>query len=215
MEELRPLLAQHRELVVASRKRKAGALREAVLAVLERREQAGAEEDSTQSAPDDVLETLRGGERELKRAQGQAFFLTGQITKSKPEIIEAAAEAISSALLKSDNANSGEIFGATLSSMLAQPVAAALHSLEHTRQTLAFALQLARGKSGTETLSEELPKLSGMPTLNVTEISRQIQIEKPAVLSLLGRSALRAHVRRRLENEFDRLIFACRSRECN
>ena len=105
------------------------------------------------------------------------------------------------------DANSGEIFGATLSAILAEPVAATLHFLEQTRQTLAYALQLAREKSRAETISEDLPKLTGMPALDVSEISNQIKIEKPAVLSLLGRSALRAHVRRRLENEFDRLLF--------
>jgi GTP-binding protein EngB required for normal cell division len=206
-DELRPFLARHRELLVASQKRKAGALREAVIAALERREQVGGDEDWSQPAPDEALEALRSGERALERAQGQAFFLTGQITRSKPQIIETAAEAISSALLESDHANAGEIFGATLSVILAEPVAATLHSLEQTRQTLAGAMQVAREKSDATALSEELPQLTGMPALEVSEISKQIQIEKPAVLSLLGRSALRAHVRRRLENEFDRLLF--------
>jgi GTP-binding protein EngB required for normal cell division len=206
-EELRPLPTHHRELIVASRKRKVGALREAVIAALERREQVGGEEDAGKVAPDDALEFLREGEGALERAQGQAFFLTGQITKSKPQIIDAASEAISGALLESDNIDSGEIFGATLSTILAEPVAATLRSLEQTRQTLAGAMQLARGESETTALSEELPTLTGMPALDVSEISKQIQIEKPAVLSLLGRGALRAHLRRRLDNEFDRLLF--------
>lgn len=208
-EEMRPLLDQHRELIAASQKRKIGALREAVIFALERRQQVGGASDPSDGkpTPNEAMEALRNGERALERAQGQAFFLTGKITQAKPEIIEAAADAIAKALLESDAVNSGEIFGTTLAGMLAEPVADTLHFLEQTRQTLTYALQLARRKPEGVTLTEELPKLSGMPALDASEIANQIQIEKPALLSLLGTSALRAHVRRRLENEFDGLLF--------
>ena len=42
--------------------------------------------------------------------------------------------------------------------------------------------------------------------LDVSEISKQIVIEKPAVLSLLGKGMLTSHVRRKLENEYDRAL---------
>src|SRR5438046_6918845 len=42
--------------------------------------------------------------------------------------------------------------------------------------------------------------------LDVTEISAKIVIEKPAVLSLLGKGMVAAHVRRKLENEYDRAL---------
>jgi len=45
-----------------------------------------------------------------------------------------------------------------------------------------------------------------MPMLDVSEISKKIVIEKPTVLSLLGKGMLTAHVRRKLEREYDRVL---------
>src|SRR5205823_11520436 len=53
---------------------------------------------------------------------------------------------------------------------------------------------------------DELPKPAGMPMLDVSEISKQIVIEKPAVLSLLGKGMVVSHVRRKLESEYDRAL---------
>lgn len=207
-DELRPLLARHHELIAASQKRKVGALREAVIAALERRLHASTVAPSTAEAvpANEVAEALRGGERILERAQGQAFFLTGKITKAKPEVVEAAAQAIAMALLESDTANTGEVFGATLTRTLAGPVAGVLRAVEETRDSLLHALQIAASvSSGPAT--EDLPKPTGMPALDAVEFSKQVQIEKPVVVSLLGKTALAAHVRRKLENDCDRALF--------
>jgi hypothetical protein len=42
--------------------------------------------------------------------------------------------------------------------------------------------------------------------MDVNEISRMIAIEKPRIISLLGKRVLASHVRRRLENEYDRAL---------
>jgi hypothetical protein len=42
--------------------------------------------------------------------------------------------------------------------------------------------------------------------LDVNEISKQIVIEKPAVLSLLGEGMVASHARRKLESEYDRAL---------
>src|SRR5438552_13817578 len=74
-----------------------------------------------------------------------------------------------------------------------------------TRDVLDEAMQVAAsGRDGTA--PDELPKPAGMPMLDVSEISKQIVIEKPAVLSLLGKGMLTSHVRRKLENEYDRAL---------
>ena len=41
---------------------------------------------------------------------------------------------------------------------------------------------------------------------DVTEISKRIVIEKPAVLSLLGKGMVASYVRRKLESEYDRAL---------
>ena len=60
------------------------------------------------------------------------------------------------------------------------------------------------GRDGTA--PDELPKPAGMPMLDVNEISKQIVIEKPAMLSLLGKGMLTSHVRRKLKTENDRAL---------
>src|SRR5437773_11102960 len=69
--ELRPFLAQHHELAIASQKRKIGGLREAVIGALESRLHAGSEGISTEQAaqPSETIEALRNGGRIFERAQ--------------------------------------------------------------------------------------------------------------------------------------------------
>lgn len=207
-EELRPVMKQHRELAVSSQKRKVGGLREAVIAALERRLRVGAHADENPSLipRNEVSDALRNAAGALERAQGQPYFLTGKIVRLKPEIIEAAADAIAAALLDSAAADTGKVFGETIVRLLAEPVLDALHLVEQTRELLLQAMQSASAGS-PPAISEELPKPSGMPALDVDEISQQVRIDKPPVVSLFGKTALSAHVTRRLENEYGPLLF--------
>jgi GTPase Era involved in 16S rRNA processing len=207
--ELRPFLARHHELAIASQKRKIGALREAVIEALERRlqeEEAPATPGSQELAPPQAAtDALRNGERILERAQGEAFFLTKKIAKMQRAIIDVAAERIATALLRTDEVDAGAIFSETLTSLIAEPVAATLRAIEGTRETLAKAMNIVASASGGAP-AEELPKPAGMPTLDAQEISQQIAIEKPRIISLLGQNALAWHVRRTLETEHDRAL---------
>lgn len=206
--ELRPLMARHRELILESQKRKIGGLREAVIAALERRQRMGAPETKgTTSAPGGATSgSLQNAEQALERAQGQAYFLTNKIVQAKPDIIAHAADAIATAFLESGDADTREVFAATLTRVLADPVAATLHFVEQTRETIVHAIGSADGAS-PDVVGDDLPKPSGMPPLDPTAIANEFQIEKPAVISLLGKTALAAHVRRKLEGEFDHHLF--------
>jgi GTPase Era involved in 16S rRNA processing len=205
--ELRPFLAQHHELAITSQKRKIGALREAVIGALERRLQVVSEAISEKSAtlPEKATEALRNGDRILERAQGESFFLTQKIAKMHRAIIDIAAERIATAFCEADDVDAPSIFGETLTSLIAEPVAATLRSIEQTRGALAEAMQIAASASGRES-PDELPKPTGMPMVDVNEISQKITVEKPRALSLLGKSALAWHVQRKLETEYDRAL---------
>ena len=205
--ELRPFLAQHHELAITSQKRKIGGLREAVIGALERGLQAAPEAVSGESTvlSNEATEALRNGDRILERAQGESFFLTRKITKMQRAIIDVAAERIAAALIESDDADAASIFSETLTSLIAEPVAATLRLIEQTREALAKAMELAASASG-RSAPEELPQPAGMPMVDVGEISQKIVIEKPVMLSLLGKSMLRSHVRRKLETEYDRAV---------
>jgi hypothetical protein len=203
--ELRPLLARHQELVVESHRRKVGALREAVVGTLERRLQieSSAGLNASGQLANEAAEALREGDRILERAQGQAFFLTHKITKMKQEIIDAAAADIAAGLLESESPNTGTIFAQTVKRMLAEPVAAVLQAVEQTQNELTQMMQNAASVSHGA-LPEELPKPAGMPALDTGEISKKITVEKPTIVSLLGKTALVSHVRRKINDEHER-----------
>jgi GTPase Era involved in 16S rRNA processing len=205
--ELRPFLAQHHELAITSQKRKIGALRESVIGALERRLQAEAESVSMERAalPEQATEALRNGDRILERAQGEAFFLTRKIAKMQRAIIDVAAQRVAAALTNSDEVDAGAIFSETLASLIAEPVAATLRSIEQTRSALVEVMQVAALVSGRDP-PDELPKPAGMPMMDVNEISQRIMVEKPHVLSWLGKGMLTSHVQRKLEAEYDRAL---------
>jgi GTP-binding protein EngB required for normal cell division len=204
--ELRPLMARHRELILESQKRKAGGLRDSIIAVLERRLRAQESGERAGLTVPELPESLRTAERALERASGQAYFLTNRIVQAKPDIIAAAADAIAAAFLESDNADPREAFATTLTQVVADPVAAVFHFIEQTRETVLNAIRAAEAGS-SESIDEELRKPTGMPPLDAAAIANDVQIEKPAVISLLGQTALAAHVRRKLEGRFDRHLF--------
>ncbi len=205
--ELRPFLAQHHEFALISQKRKIGGLREAVIGALSRRLQAAPESGLGQRSDisEEVTEALRSGDRILERAQGECFFVTKKIPKMQRAIIDVAAERIATAVTESDGVEVSAIFSETLTQMLAEPVAATLRSLEQTREALVKAIDVVASTSGREA-SEELPKLTGMPMVDVNEISQIIVIEKPRILSLLGKNMLASHVRRKLATDYDRAL---------
>src|SRR6266567_2693321 len=205
--ELRPFLAQHHKLAIASQKRKIGGLRETVIGALARRLHAGSEAIAVGSTTpsNEATEALRSGDRILERAQSEAFFLTRKVIKMQPQIIDAAARQIAAALVESDDVDTGSIFAETLTRMLAEPVAGTLGSLEQTRDALAEAMRVA-ASIADGAIPDELPKPAEMPMLDVSEISKKVLIEKPAVVSLFGKGMLASHVRRKLENEYDRTL---------
>jgi len=89
--------------------------------------------------------------------------------------------------------------------MLAEPVAATLRSLGQTREALARVMDVVAWAAGRDA-SKELPKPTGMPMMDVNEISQFIVFEKPRLVSLLGKNVLASHVRRKLESEYDRAL---------
>ena len=120
-------------------------------------------------------------------------------------IIDVAAERIAAALTEADAVDVSSIFSETLTQMLAEPVAATLRSLEQTRDALVKAMDVVGSDSGGDA-AEDLPKPMGMPIMDVNEISQIIAIEKPRILSLLGKSMLASHVRRKLVTDYDREV---------
>lgn len=201
--ELRPFLTEHQQSAIISQKRKIGVLRENVIAALERRLEVGTGSGDTASMPGEATEALREGDRVLERAQGESFFLTRKIAKMHQAIIDIVAQRIAAELSNSEDVDAGSIFSETLTQMIVEPVAATLRSIEHTRDELMKATRLAAATSGHGT-PEELPRPTGMPILDLHEISQRIVIEKPRILLLLGQGVVASRIRRQLEQQYDR-----------
>ena len=108
-------------------------------------------------------------------------------------------------MIDSDDASAASIFSETLTSLIAEPVAATLRSIEQTREALAKAMQVVTSTSGNG-VPDELPKPAGMPMVDVSEISKTIVVEKPTVISLFGKGVLASHVQRKLEQQYDRAL---------
>src|SRR5262249_16137066 len=136
---------------------------------------------------------------------GNKKHVTRIFVKLPSDRLDVAAERIATALIESGNADVSSIFTETLKSLIAEPVAATLRSIEQTRPELAKGAETAASAAGS-TIPDELPKPSGMPTLDVNEISEKMIIEKPRMLSLFGKSAVASQVRRKLESEYDRAL---------
>ena len=187
--ELRPFLEQHHQLAIISQKRKIGGLRESVIGALERRLRAEVVSRETGSQP---TEALREGDRVLERAQGESFFLTRKIPKMQRAIIDIAAQRIAAGLIDSGDTSAASSFSETLTSLIAEPVASTLRSIEQTHDALAKVIQAVASASGTDH-PDELPKPAGMPMLDVNEISQKIIVKKPRVVSLIS-SRLFQHV---------------------
>ena len=212
--ELRPFLTQHRQLAIISRRRKIGILRQSVIGALERRLQVEPVSNETGNLPGEASEALREGDRVLERAQGESFFLTRKIAKLHQAIIDIVAQRIAAALSDSHNADPASIFSETVTQMIAEPVAATLRSIEQTRDALTKAMKLAAATSRQGT-PDELPRPTGMPMLDVNEISQRIVIKKPSMLLLLGKRAVASDVRRQLELQYDRALFEFLSLHAN
>jgi hypothetical protein len=120
-------------------------------------------------------------------------------------IIDIAAQRIAAAITESNDQDAASIFSETLTQMIADPVAATLRSIEQTRDALAKAMDVVASASDGDG-PEQLPKPTGMPMMDINEISRRIVVEKPRLLSLLGTGVLTSRVRRKLESEYDRTL---------
>ena len=206
--ELQPTLKQHRELTAISHKRKIGALRESVISALQRRLEAFAESGNVsvgESSGNAALQALRGGDRILEQAKANAFHLTRRISGWGPEILQCIAEQIARAWAESSTVDIRQIFADTLNGIVSEAVRHCLQTIEQTREELLRRIRTATGASNAE-LSEDLPKVTSLPAFEGSELTRHIEIERPAMLSLLGKTALTPYVRRQLEKQLEHTL---------
>ncbi|MGB9473898.1 MAG: dynamin family protein [Candidatus Udaeobacter sp.] len=203
--DLQLMLRQHRKLTAVSQKRKIGAMREAVVSALQRRLEAPAKSDNVRSSEDStntVVQALRGADRILEQAQINAFHLTGRISAMRPGILQFVAEQIACAWNESSTADVHKILTDTVNDMVSEAARRILEAIEETRAELMRRIRAAAAASNQE-LIEELPRPAGLPTFESSELTRNLDIQRPGLLSFFGTTALTPYVRRQLEKQWD------------
>ncbi len=204
---LRPLLEAHRELAASSLKRKIGGLRDALLATLKRRTDSGAPRQSGDELARmrDVEHQFRNISQLLETARHETEEQARHHRDAEAPVIEIAADELAASWLARDAKplpNPAEIFSATVTRLMAEESAAVRQRIEQTRSQLAEILHTAARVFPASTLAmQELPKPAGLPLPDVTAVAGGWTLRRPALISVLGRAALRRHVQVKLREQ--------------
>jgi GTP-binding protein EngB required for normal cell division len=203
-EHLQPMLKSSQRLVAAATSRKIGVLRNAVIATLEAGLTTG--EKSVSNEGSDNKELLRAfGEVEesFDRVLQKSFELGRGIADQKTLILKVAVDRIAAAWRDRSGVDSGQILVATTNELLARPIAQVEEEYNRIRNQALRALETA-DKALPHRLSLELPRASGMPSLDPASLARKLQTKRPALTTVLSLSL----VKWRLQRQFHKQIFS-------
>ncbi len=208
LSELKLLLESHREAASASLKRKIGLLREAVMEALRVRLDAAREPKKNPKGGDlkRVAEVLRGASEILELAEKENRTLGYNTRGLAPSALQALATDITSAWLNGANLppDVAGVFSGSLNRFLAQVSAAFVQSAGEVRGRLTATLNQAHAASGSRRgPPEELPKVAGLPIMDSSPLTARLTLQKPPLLALLGRRALRRFVESKISRQLE------------
>jgi hypothetical protein len=206
--ELKPLLESHREATATSLKRKIGLLRETVVDALRVRLDAARGPKTTFKTGDltQAAEALRGASAILESAEKEGRTLGYNTRGLAPSALQAVATDIASAWLNGANPvpDVAGVFSASLNRFLAQVSAVFVQSVEEARGRLAATLEQAHAASGSRRgPPEELPKAAGLPIMDSSPLAARLTLQKPPLLTLLGRPVLRRFAESKISGQLE------------
>jgi GTP-binding protein EngB required for normal cell division len=204
--ELMPLVESHREQAGAARRRKVGALREAVITVLESRLQSSSQVSPAPAGQrvQEALTAVRKADALLEAAQRDGDAIGEGFSSLADDLIEGAAADLADLWLSAEGkgANVAKRISASMHQILAGRVAKLVEQLSFTGSQLDQALQLAHQALGlARDTSEQLPLPAGAPIADTAAFTQSLVVKRPALLSSLGAAVLRRHIRSRLEQQ--------------
>jgi GTP-binding protein EngB required for normal cell division len=204
--ELMPLVESHREQAAAARKRKVGALREAVIAVLESRLQRSSRVSPAPSGErvQEALTTVRKADALLEAAQWDGDAIVDGFSTLADDLIEVVAADLADFWLSAEAkpADMARSISVSMHQVLAARVAKLVEQLTLLRSQLDQALQLAHQALGlAKDTSEQLPSPAGAPIADTGASIESLVLKRPVLLSSLGAAVLRRHIRSRLEQQ--------------
>jgi GTP-binding protein EngB required for normal cell division len=203
-QELMPLVDSHREQAGAALKRKVGALREAVIKVLEARLGRGQDQGRPASAPSDqeAITALRKADAFLETAQRNSEPILDGLSSLSHEILDAVAADLAANWTSPGATGAGKAFSTVANSVLTSQVLKLVENFSSARLELAKALKLAdEAVLGANGNPEALPTPAEAPTPDLNALTEGLFVSRPVLLSMLGKRLLRRHIRRQLETE--------------
>jgi GTP-binding protein EngB required for normal cell division len=199
--ELMPLVESYREQAAAARKRKVGALRQAVIQVLERRLQGGPQIPTSDDRAETALSALRKGEALLEATQREGEEIVDGFVDLTNEIIGYAGTSLARVWgsAEGENADATGTVLAAAHRVLAAHVEELVELLAKARSELDRTLQLAHAVLPSPmNVSESLPLPAGAPVADTAALSQSLVLKRPVFVTALGMAALRRHTRSRL-----------------
>ncbi|HXP61071.1 MAG TPA: dynamin family protein [Dongiaceae bacterium] len=203
-QELRPLVESHREQAAAALKRKIGALREAIVRVLQTRlgRAEGARLPASPPSDEEAIAALRKAEACLETARRNSEPVLDRFPSLSDEILEAVAADLAGTRASPEAADAGGTLRALAGRVLGSQVRRLVENLAAARLELAQALRLAHeAVPGASGQPEALPAPAEAPTPDLTPLTAGLILGRPVLLSLFGKGLIRRHLRRRLETE--------------
>jgi len=209
--ELKPLLDSHREATATSLRRKVGVLREAVVDALHLRLDSVREPKTLPQTEESnrAIEELRAAHALLESTERSGR----NIAYNFRELVPVATQTIATDLVAfwQDGVNSSnvrETVGASLNRFISQKSSIVHQSIEGVRSQLSEALRQAQAAAGSrneraQASSEELPTPAGLPMFDVASQTQNLALEKPSLVSLLGKRALLRFAESRISEQLN------------
>ncbi|MGD0261515.1 MAG: dynamin family protein [Verrucomicrobiota bacterium] len=217
--ELMPLVESHREQAAAAQKRKVGALREAVITILESRLHRSSQVSPSPSGQrvQEALAAVRKADALLEAAQRDGDTIVDGFSTLADDLIAAAAADLADFWLSAEGkgADIAKRISVFMRRVLAARVAKLVEQLSLTRSQLDQALQLAhQALRLAKDTSEQLPLPAGAPVADTAPFTQSLVLKRPVLLSSLGAAVLRRHTRSRLKQQLGEtlpdLLNSCR-----
>lgn len=201
--ELMPLVVTHREQAAAALKRKVGALREAVVKVLERRLRPDAETRTRAAGrgDEDALASLRMADAQIEAAERDGNEILDDVAALADEILRTIAADLAAAWANrvGEAADPRGTAVASIGRLLTIRVTRLTERLAALRSQLEQTLSIANKALPTgNDMKERLPIPAGAPVADATSLTQGLALRRPPLLSWLGAGPLQRRLRQQL-----------------
>ena len=184
-EHLQPMLKSYQQLAAEATNRKIAVLRNALTATLEARLTAGGQSvNNVRSEKKEVVNAFGEVEKSFDKILQRSFELGRGISDQALLIFKVTVDKIAVAWLSRSGAESSEVLAATITELLAQPIAQMEEEYNRIKDQALHALHTAE-KAFPHGLSVELPRASGMPPLDPASLAQKLQVKGPALTTFL------------------------------